>query len=144
MKTLAILTLALCSTLAAFAGQPAAEEPASEEPSAVSSEALEILKKADEAARKIEAVRIAVTSKPTGLVANFIGATEGETLIAKSVSGRMELRVPAGRRVDLDIRTLSGKVDLPSPSSSPTPTSGQEVSVRAKSVSGNIRIDRAK
>ncbi len=52
-----------------------------EEPAEASSEALEILKKADEAARKIEAVRIRVTSKPTGLVANFIGATEGETLM---------------------------------------------------------------
>ena len=68
---------------------------------------------------------------------------EGETLIAKSVSGRLDLRIPSGRRADVDIRTLSGRVDLPSPSSSPSPPSGREVSVRAKSVSGNIRIDRA-
>ena len=68
---------------------------------------------------------------------------DGETLMAKSVSGKLELRIPSGRRADLDIRTLSGRVDLPSPSASPSPSPGLEVSVRAKSVSGNIRIDRA-
>jgi DUF4097 and DUF4098 domain-containing protein YvlB len=68
---------------------------------------------------------------------------EGETLIAKSVSGRLDLRIASGRRVDLDIRTLSGRVDLPSPSDSPAPPDGPEVQLRAKSVSGNITIGRA-
>ena len=68
---------------------------------------------------------------------------EGDTLIAKSVSGRLDLRVASGRRVDLDLRTLSGKVDLPSPSDSPAPPDGPEVQLRAKSVSGNIIIRRA-
>jgi len=68
---------------------------------------------------------------------------EGETLIAKSVSGRLDLRIAPGRRVDLDIRTLSGKVDLPSPGDSPTPADGPETQLRAKSVSGNINIRRA-
>ncbi len=68
---------------------------------------------------------------------------EGDSLIAKSVSGRLDLRIAPGRRVDLDIRTLSGRVDLPSPSDSPTPPVGPEVQLRAKSVSGNISIGRA-
>ncbi len=68
---------------------------------------------------------------------------EGDTLIAKSVSGRLDLRIAGGRRVDLDIRTLSGRVDLPSPNDSPTPATGPEVQLRAKSVSGNITIGRA-
>jgi len=68
---------------------------------------------------------------------------EGETLIARSVSGRLDLRIASGRRVDLDIRTLSGRVDLPSPTDSPTPPDGPEVQLRAKSVSGNITIGRA-
>jgi DUF4097 and DUF4098 domain-containing protein YvlB len=68
---------------------------------------------------------------------------EGEALVAKSVSGRLELRIPSGRRVDLDIRTLSGRVDLPSPGGSSASAPDREVSVRAKSVSGNIKIDRA-
>lgn len=68
---------------------------------------------------------------------------QGETLIAKSVSGRLDLRIATGRRVDLDIRTLSGRVDLPSPTDSPTPPDGPEVQLRAKSVSGNITIGRA-
>jgi len=68
---------------------------------------------------------------------------EGDTLIAKSVSGRLDLRIATGRRVDLDIRTLSGRVDLPSPTDSPTPPDGPEVQLRAKSVSGNITIRRA-
>lgn len=68
---------------------------------------------------------------------------EGDTLIAKSVSGRLDLRIAAGRRVDLDIRTLSGKVELPSPSDPPVPVQGPEVDLRAKSVSGNITIGRA-
>lgn len=68
---------------------------------------------------------------------------DGDALIAKSVSGRLDLRITPGRRVDLDIRTLSGKVDLPSPSDSPTPADGPEVQLRAKSVSGNIIIRRA-
>ncbi|MBT8217757.1 MAG: DUF4097 family beta strand repeat protein [Acidimicrobiia bacterium] len=67
---------------------------------------------------------------------------EGDNLIAKSVSGRLDLRIAPGRRADLDIRTLSGKVDLPPPrQGGPEPTG--EVFIRAKSVSGNIKIDRA-
>jgi DUF4097 and DUF4098 domain-containing protein YvlB len=68
---------------------------------------------------------------------------DGETLVAKSVSGKLEFRIPSGRRVDLDIRTLSGRVDLPSPTSASNSPPEREVSVRAKSVSGNIKIDRA-
>jgi DUF4097 and DUF4098 domain-containing protein YvlB len=68
---------------------------------------------------------------------------EGDTLIAKSVSGRLDLRIPSGRRVELDIRTLSGRVDLPSPSESPAASGGRGIDVRAKSVSGNINIGRA-
>lgn len=68
---------------------------------------------------------------------------EGASLVASSVSGRLDLRIPSGRRVNLDIRTLSGRVDLPSPAASPPAAGAREVEIRAKSVSGNIGIDRA-
>jgi DUF4097 and DUF4098 domain-containing protein YvlB len=67
----------------------------------------------------------------------------GDTLSAKSVSGRLDLGIAPGRRVDLDIRTLSGRVELPSPAGAPIPADGPEVQLRAKSVSGNITIRRA-
>ncbi len=68
---------------------------------------------------------------------------EGETLTAASVSGRLDLRVKPGRRVDLDINTMSGRVDLPTPGDTPGPTDAPEVRLVAKSVSGNINIGRA-
>ena len=68
---------------------------------------------------------------------------EGETLSAASVSGRLDLRVKPGRRVDLDLNTMSGRVDLPAPSDTPSPATGPEMRLVAKTVSGNIKIGRA-
>lgn len=68
---------------------------------------------------------------------------EGEALAAASVSGRLDLRIKPGRRVDLDINTMSGRVDLPKPSDTPSPADGPGVRLVAKSVSGNINIGRA-
>lgn len=66
---------------------------------------------------------------------------EGGTLVARTVSGKLDVRIPPGARVDLDLRTLSGRVDLPPPADGPAPT--RDVRVTAKSVSGPISIGRA-
>lgn len=70
---------------------------------------------------------------------------EGDDLSARTVSGKLDLRFPTGCRVELDVSTLSGRVDLPSPGETPAPsaTPDRDVQVRAKSVSGNIVIGRA-
>lgn len=71
-----VLLLVLCPTLAAFA-EDAKDDPAA----ARSPEAMEILKKADAAARKVRAARFHSTSTPTGIVVNFVGPSEGEGVV---------------------------------------------------------------
>lgn len=70
-----------------------------------------------------------------------IGRYAGEDLEASTISGDLWLGMPRGRTVKLDAKTLSGSVRLPErkqPSSAPGPM----VSLRLKSVSGDIRITR--
>lgn len=67
----------------------------------------------------------------------------GPDLIARSMSGGVRIGIPPRTRLDLDATTLSGKVRLPEP----TPGGGagppeREMTVRSRSVSGDIRIDR--
>ena len=65
----------------------------------------------------------------------------GPELNAKSMSGGVRLGIPPGTRLDLDAHTLSGKMDLPTPSPTPQPPQ-REMSVMVRLVSGNLRIVR--
>jgi len=72
----------------------------------------------------------------------------GSSLSVRTVSGDMRIGLPSGIRVEPEIATLSGKVDLPQPADGRSgrkgPTTGDRRSVRLRlrSVSGDIRIDR--
>lgn len=65
----------------------------------------------------------------------------GEDLEASAMSGDLNVGLPSGRTVKLNAKTLSGSVRLPErkPSSG---TAGPTVSIRLKSVSGDITIRR--
>ncbi|MGA7098065.1 MAG: DUF4097 family beta strand repeat-containing protein [Acidimicrobiia bacterium] len=65
----------------------------------------------------------------------------GPTFESKSMSGNTRIGIPARTRVDLEANSLSGKIRLPTPSEQPQPPE-REVTVRIRTVSGNIRIDR--
>lgn len=65
----------------------------------------------------------------------------GEDFEASTISGDVTVGLPSGRTVKLQAKTLSGSVRLPDRKQS-TGGSGPEVSLRLKSVSGDIRISR--
>lgn len=65
----------------------------------------------------------------------------GEDFEASTISGDVAVGLPSGRTVKLQAKTLSGSVRLPDRKQS-TGGNGPEVSVRLKSVSGDIRITR--
>lgn len=65
----------------------------------------------------------------------------GEDLEASTISGDLAVGLPSGRTVKLEAKSLSGSVRLPNRKQS-TGGNGPEVSVRLKSVSGDIRITR--
>lgn len=74
-RTFSILAaLSLCLSMPAWSEEPATAAPADEERAAV----VEILEKADAAARKVRAVRFKASSEPSGVVTNFIGSATGE------------------------------------------------------------------
>ena len=70
-------------------------------------------------------------SRFTGRSANF-----------KAMSGTIELGLPRGTEVSLDARLLSGSLRLPDPDPGNEPPE-RHVEIRAKMVSGDLRIDRA-
>jgi DUF4097 and DUF4098 domain-containing protein YvlB len=71
-----------------------------------------------------------------------VGRHTGPDLNAKSMSGGVRIGIPPRTRLDIDARTLSGKVSLPpSPAPSPEPPE-REMSMKVRLVSGNLRIDR--
>lgn len=65
----------------------------------------------------------------------------GRQLNVKSMSGEVEVGVPAGTRLDLDATLLSGELHLPEPGNS-SESSSREMTIRVKLVSGDLRIDR--
>lgn len=70
-----------------------------------------------------------------------LGVFKGDDLEATSMSGDITVGLPAGRRIKLSANTLSGSVRLPErrPSSG---LDGAVVSVRLKSVSGDLNVRR--
>jgi len=73
-------------------------------------------------------------------IARFLG---GE-IDCKTVSGDLTLGVPAGRRVEVDLQTMTGSVHLPqNRRDAADGEGGESVSIRFRSVSGDARLDRA-
>jgi DUF4097 and DUF4098 domain-containing protein YvlB len=60
---------------------------------------------------------------------------------AKSMSGSVEIGIPAGTSVDLDATTLSGDILLPEPQDSPPSPSGT-TDIKVRLVSGDLKIRR--
>ena len=73
-------------------------------------------------------------------VARFLGGA----LDCKSVSGDLTAAIPSGRRVEVDLQTMTGNVRLPEGRRDATEShDGDSASIRFRSVSGDIRLDRA-
>jgi DUF4097 and DUF4098 domain-containing protein YvlB len=70
----------------------------------------------------------------------LVGRFDGRTLTAKTVSGEIEVTLPRGRRVRYELKSLSGRIDLPRPADQPTDEPKQVVTLRARTVSGDIII----
>ena len=67
---------------------------------------------------------------------------DGDDITVKTVSGDITLGLPSGIRVDPDISTLSGATSLPK---GPVPASDvprRAVRLRARAVSGDVRVER--
>jgi DUF4097 and DUF4098 domain-containing protein YvlB len=67
----------------------------------------------------------------------------GTSVAVRTVSGDVRLGLPAGIRVEPDITTMSGKLSLPSPAEAAAGGERRPVKVRLRTVSGDIRIERA-
>lgn len=68
---------------------------------------------------------------------------EGDDIYVKTLSGNIRIGLPTGIRVEPDITTMSGRVTLPAPADTEQSIVRRVVRLRMKSMSGNIRIDRA-
>jgi DUF4097 and DUF4098 domain-containing protein YvlB len=66
----------------------------------------------------------------------------GDDFAAKSMSGSVDIGIPAGSSVDLDATTLSGDIILPEPQSPPSETTAGSVDLKVKLVSGDLKIRR--
>lgn len=71
----------------------------------------------------------------------FVPKFLGQKASLKSMSGDIRLGIPAGTNVDLDASLLSGTLHLPDAPAEKTETE-RYMTIRAKLVSGNLRIDR--
>lgn len=67
---------------------------------------------------------------------------EGSDLSVKSVSGDLRVGIPAGTDLDLDISSFSGDVRLPERAEGASDRRGKLVRFSARSVSGDVLIDR--
>ncbi len=66
----------------------------------------------------------------------------GDDFAAKSMSGSVDIGIPAGSSVDLDATTLSGRIILPEPQDAPVETSIGSVDLKVKLVSGDLKVRR--
>ena len=73
------------------------------------------------------------------VVRRYTGASVG----VRSVSGDVRVGLPSGIRVQPEISTLSGKVHLPEPARAASTEERRAVKLRLRTVSGDIRIERA-
>jgi len=73
MKATIVWTVVLLAAVAAYAEEPTAAEGAPDPK--------EILRKADAAIKKVDAVRFSAVSTPTGVALNFASAAEGEAVL---------------------------------------------------------------
>jgi DUF4097 and DUF4098 domain-containing protein YvlB len=71
----------------------------------------------------------------------YLAQFEGRSANFKSMSGSVDLGIPSGSTVDLDVNTLSGKVRLPE-SDSGGEARERHMSIRARLVSGDFSIQR--
>jgi DUF4097 and DUF4098 domain-containing protein YvlB len=65
----------------------------------------------------------------------------GRHLVVKSMSGSIDVGIPSGTKVDLDASLMSGRLLLP-PAAEATTVVDRHISVKVKSVSGNLTIER--
>lgn len=65
----------------------------------------------------------------------------GTDVALKSMSGSFEIGLETGTKVDVDVSSLSGKVTWP-PKKDPPPEKKREMRLKAKSVSGDLTINR--
>jgi hypothetical protein len=72
-----------------------------------------------------------------------IGRCDGDDITIRSVSGDLRLALPGGIRVEPDIATVSGKAVLPSTPAAATEGVRRRVRLRLRTVSGDIRLERA-
>lgn len=69
---------------------------------------------------------------------------DGSDFDCKTVSGDLRLGIPSGRQVHVDLNTMSGKVRLPNRRAQPSDsTELDSVRIAFRSVSGNVRLERA-
>lgn len=66
----------------------------------------------------------------------------GDDFAAKSMSGSVDIGIPAGSSVDLDATTLSGDIILPEPKDPPSGTPAGNVDLKVKLVSGDLKVRR--
>lgn len=66
----------------------------------------------------------------------------GDDFAAKSMSGSVDIGIPAGSIVDLDATTLSGDIILPEPQDAPPETTAGSVDLKVKLVSGDLKVRR--
>ena len=67
----------------------------------------------------------------------------GDDFAAKSMSGSVDIGIPAGSSVDLDATTLSGDIILPEAREAPSETTaGGSVDLKVKLVSGDLKVRR--
>lgn len=85
---------------------------------------------------------VRITTAAGGIV---IDRFDGSSLRVKTMAGDVTVGVASGSTVDLDVNTLTGRVDLPPPrdADAPAPDRPRRVAVNLRSVSGNLTLLRA-